>query len=84
MLWWRGEPHYKQIFKSRLFQIKDNIVFWTKIIQMSSDWIDYLRFYVPLKNFSLTIAGEGLHNLGLCSALRALEQEGIFILPHLL
>jgi hypothetical protein len=25
------------------------------------DWlIDYLRFYVPLKNFSLTIAGEGL------------------------
>jgi hypothetical protein len=35
--------------------------------------IDYLLFYVPLKNFSLTIAGEGLQNLGLCSALRAFE-----------
>jgi hypothetical protein len=52
--------------------------------------IDYLGFYVPLKNFSLnvygdvTIAGEGLQNLGLCSALRAFEQGGIFIMPHLL
>jgi hypothetical protein len=51
--------------------------------------IDYLRFYVLLKNISLiygnvTIAGEGLQNLGLCSALRAIEQGGIFILPHLL
>jgi hypothetical protein len=32
----------------------------------------------------VTIAGEGLHNLGLCSALRAFEQGGIFIVPHLL
>jgi hypothetical protein len=51
--------------------------------------IDYLRFYVLLKNFShlygdVTIAGEGLQNLGLCSALRAFEQGGIFIVPHLL
>jgi hypothetical protein len=54
--------------------------------------IDYLRFYVQLKNFSLylsiygdvTIAGEGLQNLGLCAALRAFEQGGIFIVPHLL
>jgi hypothetical protein len=47
--------------------------------------IDYLLFYVPLKNISLygdvTIAGEGLQNLGLCSALRAFEQGGIFIVP---
>jgi hypothetical protein len=50
------------------------------------DWlIGYLQFYVPLKNFShITIAGEGLQNLGLCSALRAFEQGGIFIVPHLL
>jgi hypothetical protein len=50
--------------------------------------IDYLQFYVPLKNFHLygdvTIAGEGLQNLGLCSALRAFEQGGLFIVPHLL
>jgi hypothetical protein len=31
-----------------------------------------------------TMAGEGLQNLGLCSVLRAFEQEGIFIVPHLL
>jgi hypothetical protein len=32
----------------------------------------------------VTIAGEGLQNLGLCSALRAFEQGGILIVPHLL
>jgi hypothetical protein len=32
----------------------------------------------------VTIAGEGLKNVGLISALRAFEQEGIFIVPHLL
>jgi hypothetical protein len=28
----------------------------------------------------VTITGEGLHNLGLCSALRAFEHGGIFIM----
>jgi hypothetical protein len=32
----------------------------------------------------VTIADEGLQNLGLCSALKAIEQGGIFIAPHLL
>ena len=32
----------------------------------------------------VTIAGEGLQNLGVCSALRACEQGGIFIVSHLL
>jgi hypothetical protein len=32
----------------------------------------------------VTIAGEGLQNLGRGSALRAFEQGGIFIVPHLL
>jgi hypothetical protein len=32
----------------------------------------------------VNITGEGLQNLGLCSALRAFEQGGIFIVPHLL
>jgi hypothetical protein len=32
----------------------------------------------------VTIAGEGLQNLGLCSVLRAFEQGGIFTVPHLL
>jgi hypothetical protein len=48
--------------------------------------INCLRFYVPLKKkiTYVTIAGEGLQNSGLCSALRAFEQGGIFIVPHLL
>jgi hypothetical protein len=32
----------------------------------------------------VTIAGAGLQNLGLCSALRGFEQGGIFIVSHLL
>jgi hypothetical protein len=48
--------------------------------------IDYLRR--PAQEFftygDVTIASEGLQNLGLCSALRAFEQGGIFIVPHLL
>jgi hypothetical protein len=32
----------------------------------------------------ITITGERLQNFGLCSAFRAFEQEGIFIVPHLL
>jgi hypothetical protein len=30
----------------------------------------------------VTIAGEWLQNLGLCSALRAFEKGGVFIVPH--
>jgi hypothetical protein len=37
-----------------------------------------------LKYGDVTIAGEGLQNLDLCSALMAFEQGGIFIVPHLL
>jgi hypothetical protein len=32
----------------------------------------------------VTISGEELQNLGLCLALNAFEQGGIFIVPHLL
>jgi hypothetical protein len=32
----------------------------------------------------VAIAPEGLQNLGLCSVLKAIEQGGIFIVPHLL
>jgi hypothetical protein len=35
-------------------------------------------------NGDITVAGEGLQNLGLCLALRAFEQGGISIMPHLL
>jgi hypothetical protein len=41
-----------------------------------------LKFF--LLHRDTTIVGEGLQNLGLCSALRAFEQEGVFIVPLLL
>jgi hypothetical protein len=55
--------------------------------QYKGGLVSWLRFYVPLNNFSLiygdvTIAGEGLQNLGLFLAIRAFEQLGIFIVPH--
>jgi hypothetical protein len=54
--------------------------------------LDYLLFYVPLENLKIhsietsTIAGEGLQNFGLCSALvgPVFELGGIFIMPQLL
>jgi hypothetical protein len=40
--------------------------------------------YFTYMDGDVTIIGEGLQNLGLCSALRAFEQGGIFIVTHLL
>jgi hypothetical protein len=52
------------------------------------DWLIVYCFTSRSRIFHLygdvTIAGEGMQNLGLCSALRAFEQGGIFIVPHLL
>jgi hypothetical protein len=51
------------------------------------DWLIIYGFTSRSRIFhfygNLTIAGEGLQNLGLCSALRAFEQGMIFIVPHL-
>jgi hypothetical protein len=63
--------------------------FWLNTVCVSESLIDFLIMYVPFKNWSLFlwrrhIAGEGLQNLGLCSVLRAFEQDGIFTMPHLL
>jgi hypothetical protein len=35
-------------------------------------------------NTDVTIAGEGLQNLDLCSAFGAFEQEWVFFVPYLL
>jgi hypothetical protein len=50
---------------------------------------DYLRFNLrpPRESFThgdIAIAGEELQDLGLCSALMAFEQGGVFIVPLLL
>jgi hypothetical protein len=50
-----------------------------------SSMIDWLfRVLRPTQQFFTYITGEGLQNLGLCSAIRAFEQGRIFIVPHLL
>jgi hypothetical protein len=55
---------------------------------MENNWLIIYGFTSRSRFFQLygdvTIAGEGLQNLGLCSALRAFEQGGIFIVQHLL
>jgi hypothetical protein len=52
------------------------------------DWLIIYGFMSRSRIFHLhgdvTIAGEGLQNLGLCSVLTAFEQGGIFIVPHML
>ena len=52
------------------------------------DWLIIHCFTSRSRIFHLhgdvTIAGEGLQNLGLCSALRAFEQGVVFIVLHLL
>jgi hypothetical protein len=52
------------------------------------DWLIIYGFTSRSRIFHLygdvTNAGEGLQNFGLCSVLRAFEQGGIFIVPHLL
>jgi hypothetical protein len=45
--------------------------------------INYSLFFLRSSG-DVTITGEGLQNLGLCLTLRAFEQAGIFIVPHLL
>jgi hypothetical protein len=53
-----------------------------------SGWLVVYCFTSRTRIFHLygdvTIAGEGLQNLGLCSTLRAFEQGGVFIVPYLL
>ena len=59
------------------------------IIQKVNDYLIIIYSFTSRSRIfhlfgDVTIAGEGLQNLGLCSALRAFEQGGIFIVPHLL
>jgi hypothetical protein len=52
------------------------------------DWLIIYGFTSRSRIFHLygdvTITGEGLQKLGLCSAFRTFEQGWIFIVPHLL
>jgi hypothetical protein len=51
------------------------------IIMQQIDLISHARIFHLYGDVSIT--GKGLQNLGLCLALKAFEQGGIFIVPHL-
>jgi hypothetical protein len=46
-----------------------------KVLRLAQEFFTYMK---------VTIAGERLQNLGICSALRVFEQKRNFIVPHLL
>jgi hypothetical protein len=85
---WEIERKYTSVMhrssSTRIKRILGNGVHFTDLIR---DWL--FRVLRPAQEFLtyigvVTIAGEGLQNFGLCSALRVFEQGGIFIVPHLM
>jgi hypothetical protein len=54
------------------------------LLLMLTDYGFTSRSRIFLLHRDVTITGEGLQNSGLYSALRAFDQGGIFIVPHLL
>jgi hypothetical protein len=76
----KKKPHTLQKSSKRLQSLQ--------LFIQQLDWLIIYGFTTRSRIFHLygdvTIAGEGLQNLGLCSMLGAFEQAGIFIVPHLL
>jgi hypothetical protein len=68
----------KKNMVSRLF----NISFYILQMYLFVCFKPHEQFFSYLA--AVTITGDRAANLGLCSALRAFEQGGIFIVPHLL
>jgi hypothetical protein len=70
------------------FQLSEWVNFESYVMDLLLMWLIIYGFTSCSRIFHLygdvTTAGEGLQNLGLCSALRAFEQGGIFIVQHLL
>ena len=70
------------------YQWKSHLYYKWKSCCHASCWLIIYGFTSRSRIFHLygdvTSVGEGLKNFGLCSALRAFKQGGIFIVPHLL
>jgi hypothetical protein len=76
-------------FIQKLLHAKKNLLLWPSIRHFDISMIDWLIIYSFTSRsrifhlyLDVTNAGEGLQNLGLCSALRTFGQGGIFIVPH--
>jgi hypothetical protein len=81
-------PTIKLLFTQTSRNRNDFFVYRLISLREIIDWLIISGFTSRSRIFHLygnvTNAGEGLQNLGLCSAIRAFEQGGIFIVPHLL
>jgi hypothetical protein len=81
---------YNEIAFYKFIKMYCNLVldlhYW--LIDWLIDWLIISGFTSRSRMFHLygddNIAGKGLQNLGLCSALKAFAQGGIFIVPHML
>jgi hypothetical protein len=67
--------------KKKSLAVAFNSIDWLIIVLRPAKDFFFTYMYVYR---DVTIASEGLQNLGLCSALRAFEQGGIFIVLHVL
>jgi hypothetical protein len=76
------EPHRMGI--SIVFNIAEHLWFKGDGTTPYSHDLKIYGFTSRSRIGDVTIAGEGLQNLGLCSAFRAFEHGEIFIVPHLL
>jgi hypothetical protein len=92
---WNGQvTHPKNIEAPRHLQLRSVRVTFPvdsrspKLYEIMIDWLIIYgftsRWRIIHSYGEVTIAGEGLQNLGICSAFRAFEHGGIFIVPHLL
>jgi hypothetical protein len=74
--------HFCNVSRSccRVRRSSSDLILWYRLINYG--FTSRSRIFHLYGN--VTITGQGLQNLGLCSALRTFHQGGIFIVPHLL
>jgi hypothetical protein len=84
----RGDQIYWKSSRSPLIHLRYSCSLFHGLIDWLIDWLIIYGFTSRSRIFHLygdiTITGERLKNLGPCSAPRAFEQGGIFIVPRLM
>jgi hypothetical protein len=86
-MWCKSNAYSKQF--RRIFS-KSKSQNLSQISSIKTNFVCPFTVLRPVQEFftyecgDVKLVGEGLQNLGLCSALRAFGQGGTFIMPHLL
>jgi hypothetical protein len=96
MQWKTFKPKELSEIQVPILLTKLSNIYWGTRTYVIEKWIYFVSFYLnvnfdwlftvlrPAQKFFTFMETSGLQNLGPCSALRAFEQGGIFIVPHLL